>query len=153
MMPLTDGEVISRHAQSLREAHGACQKLGKNADPEYLAPRGHLYSELRAALNHLEGSCRQMAAFRDDARWLKLGVVYARAMRGAQKAFVGQRWNWFNQLMPLFVNGMRSMEDLKDMRTGKLSNSLILPANPSSWLNLPDHKPALRPPVPRTEVN
>ena len=152
-MPLTESDLIQRHAQSLREAHGACQKLGLNADPTYIAPRGHLYAELKRALEHLEGSCRQLAAFRSDARWIKLGIVYAKTTRAAQKAMVGQRWLWFRDLMPLFENGMRRMDELRNMRTGRLSSDAILPANPSSWLNLPDHKPALRPPVPKRDLN
>ena len=152
-MPLTESDILQRHAQSLREAHGACQKLGLNADPDYLAPRGHLYTEVKQALEHLEGSCRQMAAFRSDSRWVRLGVIYAIAMRGAQKAMVGQRWAWFSQLMPLFENGARHMDDLRDARTGRLSREAILPQNSSSWLVMPDSKPALRPPVPRRDLN
>jgi hypothetical protein len=140
-MPLTDSELIDRHSQALREAHGACQKLARNADPTYIKPRGELYATLRTALQHLEGTCRQLGAFRGDARWLKLGIVYAKTMRGAQSKFVRQDWLWFQRLMPLFENGMRSMQDLKDMRTGRLSDSPILPNNPSKWLHLPDHVP------------
>ena len=142
-MPLSESEILSKHEQSLGEARDACQKLGRNADPTYLAPRGHLYSQLRTALQHLEGSCRQLAAYRADARWLKLGILYGRAQRGAQSKFVRQNWGWFQQLMPLFENGMRSMRDLAEMRTGRLSRDPILPQNPSKWLNLPDHTPDL----------
>lgn len=145
-MPLSENEIIAKHVQALGEAREACQALGRNADPEYIAPRGRWYARLRDALNALEGSARQMSMCRLDARWTRLGVVYGRALRGAQAKFVGQNWRWFHDLQPLFENGLRSMADLRDMKTGKLSNSPILPANPSSWLVLPDHKPRLRGP-------
>lgn len=144
-MPLTENEILSKHTQALGEAHRACQNLGRNADPEYLAPRGHDYGNLSRALKALEGSARQMAHFRADARWLKLGIVYAKAMRGAQVKFVGQRWGYFNQLMALFELGVRRLDDLQNRKTG--TSGPILPTRPASeWLILPDHKPALRPP-------
>lgn len=145
-MPLSESEIIAKHVQSLGEAREACQAIGRNADPEYVAPRGHWYVQLRKAMMALEGSARQMSHFRGDARWLKLGILYGKALRAAQAKFVGQNWRWFHDLQPLFENGLRSMADLRDMRTGRLSNSPILPANPSSWLVLPNHKPAMRPP-------
>lgn len=135
---LSEREIIDRHTQALGEAHRACQRLGKNADPEYLAPRGHDYGNLKRALNALEGSARQMAHFREDARWLKLGVLYAKAMRTAQAKFVGQRWGAFNELMKLFENGQRSMADLRDRKTD--TRGPILPQRASDWLILPDHK-------------
>lgn len=142
---LTENEIIDRHQQALGEAHRACQRLGKNADPTHLAPRGHDYGNLKRALDALEGSSRQMAHFRADARWLKLGVLYAKTRRGAQRAFVAQRWAWFGALMPLFVNGQRSMVDLKDMKTGRASSSPILPSRPSDWLVMPDHQVPMPP--------
>ena len=133
---LSETDIIDRHKQALGEAHRACQRLGRNADPDYMAPRGHDYSNLRRALQALEGSCRQMAHFRADARWIKLGVVYAKAMRTAQAKFVGQRWAYFNELTKLFELGQRSMEDLQSRKTGRLG--AILPSQPTDWLVLPD---------------
>lgn len=145
-MALSENEILDRHTQALGEAHRACQRLGRNADPEFLAPRGHDYGNLKRALNALEGSARQMAHHRADARWLKLGVLYARAARASQAKFVGQRWAWYKALMPLFENGQRSVDELRNRRTGMLSSSPILPSRPSDWLVLPDHKPAMRGP-------
>ena len=145
---LTEREVLDRHMQALGEAHRACQNLGRNADNQYLAPRGQDYGELKEALEHLEGSARQMSHFRSDARWIRLGILYAKVMRTAQASFVAatidyRRWNDFNKLMPLFVNGKRQLQDLQQ-RTGVLGP--ILPQNPSSWLVMPDLKiPRARP--------
>lgn len=146
MSGFTENELFDRHTQALGEAHRACQRLGKNADPEYLAPRGHDYGNLKRALSALEGSARQAAHHRADARWLKLGIIYARVARASQAKFVGQRWNWYNQIMPIFERGLRSMDELKNMKTGRSSNSPIIPARASEWLVLPNHVPATRPP-------
>lgn len=140
---ITENEILSRHKQALGEAHRACQRLGRNADTDYLAPRGNDYGDLKEALTLLEGSTRQMAHFRADARWLRLGVVYAKAMRIAQVKFVSQKWNAFNELKGLFELGHRRIEELQT-RTG--TTGPILPQNPSSWLTMPDVKlPQLRP--------
>lgn len=72
MGELTETEIVDRHRQALGEAHRACQRLGKNADDDYLAIRGPDYTALKEAVELLEGSARQMAHFRSDARWLKL---------------------------------------------------------------------------------
>ena len=142
-MPLSESEILSKHAQSLGEARDACQKLGRNADPTYLAPRGHLYSQLRTALQHLEGSCRQMAAWRADGHWTKAGIYYGRIARAAQAKFVRQDWRWFANAIVLFDRGLRGMKELAEKKTGRLSREPILPENPSKWLVLPNHTPDL----------
>jgi hypothetical protein len=139
---LTEAEILDRHQDALGIAHRSCQSLGRNAADDYLAPRGQDYGELKEALELLEGSARQMAHFRADARWLKLGILYAKVMRKAQASFIAQRWNDFNKLMPLFVTGKRHLQDLQ-MKTG--TRGPILPQRPSDWLIMPD-LPLMRPP-------
>lgn len=138
---LTENEIADKHVDALGQARRACQYLGRNADPEYIGARGIHYGRLKDALDELEGSARQMATIRSDARWLRLGILYGgRIKRAAQQKFVGQKWQWFNDLMPLFENGMKQMADLRDTKTGVLSSQPILPSRPSDWLVLPDLK-------------
>jgi hypothetical protein len=141
---LTEREILDRHAQALGDADQACQRLGKNADPTYLAPRGHDYGNLKRALKALEGSARQMAHFRADTRWVKLGIVYARAQTQCQHKFAGQRWAYFNALRALFAMGHRRLEALRDNKTG--ARGPILPTQPTSWLILPDYRAPQAPP-------
>ena len=141
MSALSEAEIVDRHRQALGEARTACQMLARQADPDQIAPRGRHYRMLKDSLKALEGSCRQLAHYRADARWLKLGIVYAKAMRTVQRAFVGQRWADFGSMTSLFEMGLRNMVDLKDQRTGK--RGAILPSRPSDWLVLPDHRPAM----------
>lgn len=137
-MATTEQDIIDRHMQALGEAQRACQRLGRNADPDFLAPRGHDYGNLKRALQALEGTARQMCHWRQDTRWLKLGILYAKAMRLAQVKFVGQRWAAFNEMTKLFDRGLREMEELKTRRTGQIGP--VLPSRPTDWLILPDHK-------------
>ena len=137
---LSENEILSRHKQALSEAKIACERLSRNADPEYIRPRGEWYAALRSALMALEGSCRQLAHFRGDGRWLRLGILYGKEMRYCQAKFVGQRWGWFGQRVQLYVLGQRSIDEL-DAKTGRIGP--ILPSRPSDWLVLPNHTPTL----------
>jgi hypothetical protein len=143
MGDLTEAEIVSRHKQALGEAHSACQELGRNADPLYLAPRGKHYIALRQAIEHLEGSARQMAHFRGDARWTKLGFLYARLLQSIQPLYVRTRWAEFGKMAAFFgPDGQRRLDELQTRKTGK--SGLILPdPGRMDWLILPDAKPAI----------
>lgn len=134
---LSEREILDRHIQSLGEADRACERLARNADSNYLSPRGKDYGDLKRALTLMEGTCRQMAHYRGDTRWLKLGVVYAKAMRGSQAKFVGQRWAWYGELRALFRLGHVRLAELAEQKTGR--SGLILPKR-TDWLIMPDHK-------------
>lgn len=138
MSGLTENEIRSKHVQALKEARDACQRLALNQDPEKAAPRGRHYKNLKKALGELEGSCRQMSMFRSDARWTKLGFVYARAMRTARSMMLKQNWVGFGKLAELFVIGLKRLEDLDTRKTGTMGP--ILPKR-TDWLQLPDVKP------------
>jgi hypothetical protein len=136
---LTETEILDRHRQALGEAHRACQALGRNADPTYIAPRGAHYTRLKEAVERLEGSARQMAHWREDARWLRLGIFYGGpVLRMAQKKYVGQRWNDFNKMREIFDRGLREFEELATRKVAKAGP--ILPSRPLDWLILPDHR-------------
>lgn len=137
MSDLTENELIDRHRQSLIDAHSACQVLGRNADTDILMPRGKHYLKLKQSLELLEGSARQMAHFREDARWLKLGILYAKATRVAQKHYVQLNWKAFTMMMTIFEQGHRHLNDL-NAKTGKMG--AILPARPSDFLLMPDFR-------------
>lgn len=138
MSALTQQEILTKHTQCLKEARDACLSLARNADPEYIFPRGRLYGNLKRALQQLEGTCRQMAAYRNDTRWTKLGFVYARAMRVAQAKYVSQRWIAFKEMAEIFTQGLTRMNDLANKKTGR--TGIILPKS-YDWLTLPDLQP------------
>ncbi len=138
MSGLTEQEIIDKHIQSLKEGEDACKRLFINVDPEKAAPRGVLYGRLRRSLQELEGTCRQMAAWRDDVRWTKLGFVYARAMRVAQAEMTAHNWAAFGELSKLFQIGLVRMDELKNRKTGKIGP--ILPTGPVTWTQIPDIK-------------
>jgi len=138
MSDLTELEILSKFNQSIREARDACAWLAKNADPEWLAPRGVHYRRLKTALSELEGCARQMSQFRSDTRWLPLGILYgAKAARLAQKYFVQLNWKGFGELTKLFDMSERRADELANAKTGRLG--VILPTR-TDFLMLPDHR-------------
>lgn len=137
MGALTEQDILQKFEQSLKEALDACQWLAKNADPEWLAPRGVWYRRLTTALKELEGCARQMAAFRSDTRWLPLGILYgAKAARLAQKYFIKQNWLGFGELAKLFQHGAYRAKEIAEAKTGR--TGMILPQR-TDFLILPDH--------------
>lgn len=138
-MSLTEQEILDRHAQSLKEARDCCQWLNAQQDDTNHAPRGARYVALRKALDQLEGSARQMAHFRGDARWIRLGTVYARAMQMAQRKYIGQNWGFFGQMIAIFDKGMHSLDELANRKTEV--RGTILPQRPSDWIIMPEWKP------------
>lgn len=69
MGALTEIEIFDRMEQSLKEAAELADRLAV----ENL--RGPLYHALREHLSLIEGCARQAAAWRADARWLKIGMI------------------------------------------------------------------------------
>jgi hypothetical protein len=140
---LSEVEVVDKFLESLGEAAAACRALASQADPERAAPRGRHYVVLKVSLKAIEGCCRQMATFRSDARWLKLGAIYGRALLLCQPKFVGQNWAWFGKIPESLDYARKSLLDLKDQKTGVRSSKPILPERASDWLIMPEIRPSL----------
>ncbi len=139
MSDLTEREILDRHRQSLFEARDHCLWLATQQRDDFAAPRGARYTKLRKNLKELEGSARQMAHFRGDARWIRLGTVYAKAMPIAQRNYIAQKWKTFGELVQIFEKGIRSCDEIANKKTGV--SGLILPNRPADWLVMPDWQP------------
>lgn len=134
---LTESEILSKHEQSLSEARHACQMLARSQDPELLMVRGPHYRALKQALEELEGSARQMATMRSDARWLRLGILYGGVLISAKNQWMLRGWRWFGKLTALFDKGLVSLDELRNRKTGVPSSQPILPQRASEWLHTP----------------
>lgn len=144
MTVLSEAEILNRHDQALGEAHRACQHLGRHADKDFVGLRGGDYVALKAALEVLEGSARQLAHYRSDARWLRLGTVYAKLLRASHTSFLLERWKDFTAMMGMFDRGRQSLDELANRRTGRtMKQGPILPSiGNTDWLRMPDYAPA-----------
>jgi hypothetical protein len=68
MGQLTEKDIFSCLAENFRLAAEDCEKLAR------LPKKGRAYSSLRDKLELLEGACRQAAYWRQDTRWLRIGL-------------------------------------------------------------------------------
>lgn len=87
MSDLTEQEVIDRMITSLREAMDASKALAVKSR------KGPEYHKLREHLGLIEGCCRQLAAFREDSRYLNLGLVMEECHKSAGGWLRGYRVN------------------------------------------------------------
>lgn len=146
MSELTETEILDRCKQALGEARRECQWLVTQVDYDNASPRGGHYTALKKAIELAEGSARQMAQFRADARWVKFGSTIARALPTIQHHYVAMRWSAFGTLALVFEKHLSSFEELRAVKTGRVG--VILPARPSDFLIMPDWKAPVRPLAP-----
>lgn len=73
MGQLTEAEIFDCLTTNFRLAAEDCEKLARS-------PRkGPTYQSLRDKLELLEGACRQASVWRQDTRWLDIGLYMAKA--------------------------------------------------------------------------
>jgi hypothetical protein len=133
MGDLTESEIFDCLTDNFRKAASLCEDLARH-------PRkGPIYRELRDSLKLIEGACRQASAWREDTRWLRIGLLMAEAHKRAGdwlrgiKLPNGQRVKLAEgHLHPCFVGlaenlraGERKAEEFRTRATGRLG--MILP--------------------------
>jgi hypothetical protein len=133
MGDLTEAEIFSCLADNFKSAAQDCDTLSKR-------PRnGRAYDDLRRKLKLIEGACRQAAYWRQDTRWLPIGLmiedVHQRAggwLRGVPTTDGRKIPLAAGQLHPLFAklaDNLRALytvaEDLRTKATGR--SGIILP--------------------------
>lgn len=129
---LTEAEILAQHRDQLKIAGERCVYLQRNMVE--VMPRGVAYADLRDAIRKLEGTSRQMFHWRgDDARWVRLAAMYARAEKLAARLLISENWAGFGDLAELFEKGRRYCLDLAERPTGRSLDKLILPGDISPW--------------------
>jgi len=138
---LTEIEIISRLMDELRIAAQA-------ADDIAVRPRrGRNYRDLCDSLGSAEGACRQLAHWRGDYRWLKIGIMLHEAHRRAGEWLRGVKVKGqtrgatrlqmpMSEKHPLFIKlaeALRAMHSqakaMKDAATGIVGPVLPEPVN------------------------
>lgn len=71
MARLTEADIFDCLTENFRKAAEHAEDLAK------LPRKGPNYKAFREELQLIEGACRQAAAFRDDTRWLSIGLKMA----------------------------------------------------------------------------
>lgn len=139
MGALTEREIFDCLSTNFRLAAEDCEKLA-------VSPvRGAIYYSLREKLELLEGACRQASVWRQDTRWLQIGLMMAEAhkragdwLRGVKMpGHMGRVRLADGHIHPLFkrlAENLRAGEakstELRDKKTGRVG--MILPAMASA---------------------
>lgn len=135
MGALSEQEIFSCLSENFRLAAEDCEKLARS-------PRkGPTYSALRDKLELLEGACRQASVWRQDTRWLTIGLYMAKAhelslewLRGISagpgrprvKVAAGHMHPLFTKLAENLRAAQVKAEQYRTKATGKIGT--ILPA-------------------------
>lgn len=138
MSDLSEQEIFSCLFDNFKKAAEHAEDLAK------LPRKGPTYVKLREELKLCEGAARQAAYWRQDARWLQIGLYMEEAhqragnwLRGIRNKTTGM-WEKLpeGQLHPYFMKlaenlraGMKLAEGYRDNKTGRMG--MILPATPT----------------------
>jgi hypothetical protein len=134
MGALSERDIFDRMSSSLREAVEACESLAANP------VKGPSYLRLCEHLSLVEGCCRQASAWREDTRWLTIGLQMEeahqragrhlrgiRVVEGAPRVKHGEKvTHWFfDKLGGILRAYLKATEMLRDRKTGHVG--MILP--------------------------
>lgn len=134
MGALLEQEIFSCMTENLRLAAGHARDLA-------LKPKqGPTYWSFREEMLMVEGCCRQASAWREDSRWLNIGMVIAEALdrtgkwlRGTKsKDKLGRTFGpreWFLKMAETLDGISMVIDQTRDARTG--IRGMILPNTPS----------------------
>lgn len=152
MGDLTEAEIFDCLADNFRLAAQHADDLAR------LPAKGRTYNKFRAELKLIEGAARQASQWREDSRWLKIGLMVAEAhkraggwLRGIKTPDGTKRMLRDGELHPLFTKlaenlraGHRLSEDFRTRATGRIGMILpdALPAphrdtRPAGWNQTP----------------
>ena len=135
MGQLTEADIFECLSENFRLAAEDCEKLAR------LPRKGPTYSALRDKLELLEGACRQASYWRQDSRWLDIGLYMAAAHKRAGewlrgiKAGPGQPRIKIapGHMHPLFVKladnlreAHKKAEEFRTKATGKVGTILLV---------------------------
>jgi hypothetical protein len=126
---VTEREILSLMKATFKRAAEHCDKLA------VLPARGPTYRRLREDLQICENCCRQVAWYREDARWLRIGLMMEEAHKragGWLRDRTMPRTENSNLAHPLFVRlaenlrfGAARAEQMENAATGRVG--MILP--------------------------
>lgn len=121
-MALTETEVFDQMLTSLRGAIDDCEIIARQP------VSGVYFDRMRSRLKLVEGCCRQAAAFREDTRWLPVGVMMEQAHQRA-RFWLHRPSVQSKKLFTILADKLRLLEkattQIRDQKTGR--RGIILP--------------------------
>lgn len=118
----SEGELFSLMRSRLRTVIALCNDLAN------LPAQGPSYIRMRAELKEIEELCRQAAYYRDDARWLRIGMLMEEVhqqsrhwMRYRSPRF---KFLWLSERCQALLT---AIEELRTKATGRVGQMLPKP--------------------------
>lgn len=125
MSALTEQEIFDCLKSNLRSAASDCDLIARQP------VSGLYFDRMRKSLKLVEGACRQAAYWRQDARWLPLGIkmeeAHQRARIWLHRPTV-QSKKLFTKLGDVLRQLLRDVEGLEFLATGRVGAILPKPA-------------------------
>jgi hypothetical protein len=122
MSDLTEAEIWACLKSNLKDAATHCEMLAT------VPKQSPIYSALRQELKLVEGACRQMAHWREDCRWLPVGICMEEAhQRIGNWIRMHNPRPYFRALAQNLRMAHAACESLATAATGR--KGAILPAN------------------------
>lgn len=122
MARLTEQEIVDCLITNFRLAAESCEALAK------LPAKGPTYRRLREELKLCEGAARQLCYWREDARWLQIGLYMEECHKRAGGWLRGHHPSrLFTMLADNLRAGLARAQELKDAKTGKAGAILPKP--------------------------
>lgn len=120
MTGTTEVELFDQLISNLKAAISECETLA------VLPFRGPAYIRLRENFKLMEGSCRQIAQWREDSRWLPLGLYFEECHQKAMK-WVAENAppHVFKFLTVQLTGAFVMVERLRTAKTGKLPEGYV----------------------------
>ena len=135
MAALTEADIFAKMSDALASAISHCRDLATNNS------HGPTYNLLRHELQEIEGCCRQASAWREDTRWLPIGLMMAATHKKAGEWLRGYSIpGMIGRVYPsrkVFDLLAANLEALKKQADGLRHNAtgrigMILPETPKS---------------------
>lgn len=128
-MNVTETEILTCLRENFRLAAEHCDALA------VLPGRGPTYELLRTELKTVENCCRQVAWYREDTRWLRIGMLMAEAHKRAGTWLrTYPRTMVSNAAHPMFTRladnlraGIERVDELQNKATGRIGMVLPVP--------------------------
>lgn len=123
MTHVTERETLVHLQDQIKLAVERCGNLG------VMAARGPTYSLFRAEIKAIENCCRQVAYYREDARWLQIGLQmeHVHQVMGRWLRQHERRVALFNKLADNLRALAKTAHDLEVKATGRLGMILPVP--------------------------
>ena len=124
MTQLTEREIIDCLRTNLRGAADDCEALVR------LPAQGPTFMRLRDRLKLVEGACRQMTYWREDTRWLPVGMMMEAVHQKSRQWIVGHQPRKLFGMLAERLRMLHAAAEMLETRATGRSGAILPPVVP-----------------------